>query len=123
MAIYVADTYAWMAYFDKSEAYRDLIEKNIIKTPALVFSELSRTLKRRGLEDYEIDKLFEFMEKHSLILDFDLKLGIMAGKLSDSDKLPLMDSILYRYASSEAPFLTGDEHFRGKPNVHFVKEK
>ncbi len=121
MAIYVADTYAWMEYFDRSKAYKDLIENNIIKTPSMAFAELARTLKRRGISDQELDKFLEFIEKHSVILDYNHKIGIIAGKMSESEKLPLMDLILYAYSSNEALFLTGDSHFKDKKFVMFVK--
>ncbi|MCX6767981.1 MAG: PIN domain-containing protein [Candidatus Micrarchaeota archaeon] len=123
MKKYIADTYAWIAYFEKNEAYRGIIEEteNRFKTPAVVFAELARIFLRKRLGEKEVKELLEFVRDRSIVMQIGYAEAARAGQVAWKEKMPLVDSLIYAHASPEEPVLTGDEHFKNKPNVEFVK--
>ncbi len=121
MAIYIADTYAWIAYFQGEADYKSLIDENTIKTPCTVFSEVCRVLSRRKISPRERSEFLKFMSDKSLIVPLDKVLAVRAGELSETEGLYLLDAMAYACASEDEPLLSGDNHFKGKRNVLFVK--
>jgi len=123
MKKYIADTYAWIAYFEKNEAYRHIVEnpENLFTTPAPVCSELARVLRKKGLGKEDADKLLEFVRDRSVIAPFGYEEAVAAGETSWREKMPLVDAMVYAHGSQNEKIITGDEHFRGKPNVEFMK--
>ncbi len=117
----VVDTYAWIAYFDKNNAFRNLIEENDLETPAIVFAELSRVFNRRRLSAAEIREALSVVESRSVIVTMDKERAEKGGEVAVKEGLALADGIVYSHSSEEKEVLTGDEHFRGKKNVMFVK--
>ncbi|MBI5036145.1 PIN domain-containing protein [Candidatus Micrarchaeota archaeon] len=121
MRTYIADSYAWIDYFDNKLAFKQLIEENMLKTPSLAVAEISRILQKRKVSPDFREKALAFIFKHSVILDLDFGQAVKGGKLSEDEKLHLSDAIIYSYASEEEPVLTGDPHFKEKEFVEFVE--
>ena len=118
---FVVDTYAWIEYFDGNKAYRNLILRNELKTPAMAVAELSRIFARRKVSQAETFMLMSFVSSQSAILPLGFEEASRGGSVCHKEKLAFADGVIYSYASAEEPLLTGDEHFRGKKNVQFVK--
>ena len=56
---YIADTYAWIAYLNKKK-FRQIIENEIIETPSIVVAEITKSLKRKQIDDKTIERLLAF---------------------------------------------------------------
>jgi predicted nucleic acid-binding protein len=122
MPRYIADTYAWIAYFSKKR-FQQLIENEIIETPAIVIAELTRTMKRRKTEEKTIEKILRFVSDRGLILSMDFETAKKGGEIAASEGLSLVDGIVYSHALEDGCLLlTGDEHLKDKRNVIFEKE-
>jgi len=122
MRTYIVDTYAWIAYFDKGGKIKEVIEKNYLETPSIVLAELSRVLARRKTNEALAQKTIDFVLKRSVILPLVAQNAVRAGKVAEKEGLNLADAIIYSYVTEGKTLLSGDEHFRGKPNVEFLKE-
>lgn len=119
---YIADTYAWIAYF-KKKRFRNIIENEIIETPAIVVAEIVRTLKRKNIDERIINKILQFISNRGLILPLSFEEAKRGGETAEKEKLSLIDGIIYSYLQSENDrLLTGDEHLKNKKNVIFEKE-
>ncbi|MEW5996380.1 MAG: PIN domain-containing protein [Candidatus Micrarchaeota archaeon] len=119
---YVADTYAWISYFSRKR-FRQIIENELIETPAIVIAELGRTLKRKRVDEKMIEKILQFVSRRGLILPLDFESAKKGGRVAEEEGLSLIDGIIYSYVSGDdCRLITGDEHFRGKKNVIFEKE-
>ncbi len=121
MPTYIADSYAWLEYFDGNPAYGALIDENQIKTPSSVFAEVSRVFSRNKRPEKDRLAAVKFMSDKSILIPLDKELAVRAGVISESEKLYLLDAMAYACASEGEPLLSGDEHFKGKKNVLFVK--
>ena len=119
---YVADTYAWIAYFSRRR-FQKVVENEIIETPTVVVAELARTLKRKKIEEKTIEKMLQFVSRRGLILPLDFESAKKGGRVAEEEGLSLIDGIIYSYVSGDdCRLITGDEHFRNKKNVIFEKE-
>ncbi len=119
---YIADTYAWIAYFNKKR-FRELIENEIIETPTIVIAEVVRTLRRRKIEPKMIEKILQFISNRGLILPLDAESAKKGGEISNEENLSLVDAIIYAYVTDDnCRLITGDEHFKNKKNIIFEKE-
>jgi predicted nucleic acid-binding protein len=116
---YVADTYAWFAYFDGNPSYREIMSTCDLLTPAMVVAELARVLARRG--NAGRNAMLDFVSTRGAIIPMDFRRAVAGGETAAKDGFALADAIIYSHATKEAELLTGDEHFRGRKNVHFVK--
>ena len=120
MTGYIADSCAWIAYFDHEQEFKELIEGNDVKTPSVAVAEITRVLARRSVALDVARKALDFVFKHSIILELDFKQAVKAGELAVKEKLHLSDAIVYSYASEDDFVLTSDPHFQGKPFVKFI---
>lgn len=118
---YIADTYAWIAYFN-NKRFQNIIETEIIETPTVVIAELYKTLNKKSIDEQTIEKIVNFVVNRGLILPLDFETAKKAGIVSEKEKLSLIDAIIYSYLDENANLLTGDEHFKNKKNVIFEKE-
>jgi|GEM_PF-1255191 predicted nucleic acid-binding protein len=123
MAIrYIADSYAWLAYFNKNR-FNSIIENEIIETPSIAVAEISRVLWRKKLDKLTVEKFLNFISERGIILNLDFETAKKGGEISENEKLSLADGLIYAYVAGEnCRLITGDEHFKGKKNVIFEKE-
>ena len=123
MKTYIVDTYAWISYFEGKEAFKfkEEIEDNDLETPSIVLAEITRVFRRKGLPWDVYSKTLNYIKRHSLILPLDTDHAIKSGEIAEREGLYLIDAIIYSYVDEDKDLLTGDEHFRGKPNVKLLK--
>lgn len=122
MTKYVADTYAWIAYFNKKR-FQEIIDNEVIHTPSIVVAELIRNLQKKGFDEQAIQKIIDFVIECGPILSFDLDHAIKAPYIMRTENLAFADGIIYTYIQdADCCLLTGDEHFKGKKQVLFEKE-
>ena len=69
----------------------------------------------------EAKKMLDYVCRHSVILPLDFAQAEKGGRLAETERLALADAIIYSYSTNEENLLTGDDHFKSKKNVCFVK--
>ncbi len=119
---YFFDTYALIEIYKsnpKYEKYQKYIGMIINKLNLL---EYAYFLMREGRQS-EVKEIFEKLSRFNV--DYDNELLAEAAKMKfkfAKEKLSFIDCIGYILAKQHnAKFLTGDEKFRNKENVEFVK--
>ena len=125
---YLIDTYAifeWLVGNPAYVPYFDEIENTMSHTTQFVLLEFYFGLYHK-LGAAEAEKKFAEITPYLDIIELDLETLKEAAKFR-SDMLPkkkfsYADSVNYIAARKlKVKFLTGDEEFRGMPNVEFVK--
>ncbi|HIE18641.1 TPA: type II toxin-antitoxin system VapC family toxin [Candidatus Bathyarchaeota archaeon] len=123
MKSYIVDTYAWIAYFEGREKFKEVIEENELYTPSIVLAEISRILKRKRVPEDKRTKILEFIKERSLILSLDENNAVEAGETAEKEGLYLIDGIIYSYADEHTHLSTGDKHFRNKSFVDLIEDE
>jgi len=119
---YIADAYAWLAYFT-NKRFKEIIDNEVIETPAIVITELIRAMKKKRFTEKEIDLALSFVVGRGFILPLDFDSAKRGAKTAEQENLPLADGIIYSYVIDDnCRLLTGDEHFKNKKNIIFEKE-
>jgi len=118
---FVVDSHVWMSYFQEKRGFKELIEENILKTPAIVVAEIARVLEKRNESEQKIREALGIILEKSTILPLDFQHAAKAGSVAVKEKMHLSDAIVYSYASQDDFILTGDDDFAGKPFVKLVK--
>lgn len=121
MQTFIVDTNAWINYFQEKAGLKNLIEDNVLKTPAIVMAELTLVMTRTGVEEEKKSKALEYVSKHSVILPLDENTAIKSGEIAAKEKLHLSDAIVYTYSSKDEQVLTSDSDFKGKPFTRYVQ--
>jgi len=130
----VLDTYAWVEYFIGSEGgkiTREHLRAENTFTPSIVLAELSRKYLREGIGEKEILTRLNFIAAKTTIANIDAELSLSAARayleLYEAAKKnkqggpSLADGIVLATARAlKARLLTGDEHFRGLPDIQFM---
>ncbi len=119
--ILFADTYALIEMIKGGVNYRDYLTINIVTTKFNLI-ELYYNL----LHDFNkrvADKYFEFYAGFMIPISVSsIKIGMEFKLTHKKEKLSYVDCIGYALALERGiMFLTGDEKFRNKENVEFVK--
>lgn len=117
----IADTYAWVEYFSGNRNFKEDFDSGHILTPTVVIAELVRIFVRKKFPKPLISEKIDLIVKKSTILELDLEHAKKGGEIAETEKLHFSDALIYSYASEESFLLTGDEHFKGKKFVKFVK--
>lgn len=116
------DTYALIEIYKGSQNYEKYKEGIRILLNKLNLLEFAYFLTREGKES-EIKKFFGKLMKYNV--DYDEEILVKAAEMKFKflkQRLSFIDCIGYILAQkNNARFLTGDERFRGKDNVEFVK--
>ncbi|MBO3833296.1 MAG: PIN domain-containing protein [Candidatus Brockarchaeota archaeon] len=133
----VAGSYAWVELFIGSQKGRTVMEKfsgaDEIYTPDIVLAELARKYRRERVEadvvKARLSKIFEL----SRIVPVDKNVAVRAAELdyelrkkareTGLKELGLFDAIVLAVAEVlGASLITGDEHFRGRPEVVWIRD-
>ena len=120
MKNYIADTCAWIDYFNEERELKAPLEENTIKTPAIVVTEIVRVLHKKKFAPEKIRACLNFVFKHSIILPLDFGQAAKSGEIAFREKMHLGEAIVYSYASQENEVLTTDHHFKGKSFVKLI---
>jgi toxin FitB len=118
----VVDSSAWLAYFagePTADFFAEAIEDaDLLLVPSVCLYEVFKVVLRERGED-EALQVAAAMEQ-GMVINLDSELALEAAFLGHQEKLPLADSIVYATARKHNAVLwTQDEHFAGKPNVHY----
>jgi predicted nucleic acid-binding protein len=116
------DTYALIEIGKNNPNYEPYREDVKIFISMLNLTEIVYFLVRENRED-EIDEIFNKLSK--FCISYDKEIITNAAKMKyryKKEKLSMADCIGYELAKKhKCKFLTGDEKFREKENVEFVK--
>lgn len=116
------DTYALVEIGKGAPKYEDFREGIVILLNRLNLLELSYYLIKQGRKE-EAKEIFDKYSKYNV--DYDDEILIKAAEMKLKflkERLSFIDCIGYLLAKkNNAKFLTGDERFRNKDNVEFVK--
>ena len=116
------DTYALVEIYKSNPRYEKYTKEINLLLNKLNLLEFAFFLLREGKEN-EIKTFFSNLEKHNV--DYDGEVLIKAAEMKFKflkERLSFVDCIGYILAKkNNALFLTGDERFRNKENVEFVK--
>ncbi|HLD78983.1 MAG TPA: PIN domain-containing protein [Candidatus Nanoarchaeia archaeon] len=129
MNIFVIDAYAWVEYFDGTslgEKVRKIVENdgNTIYTNVITIAELSSHFQRKGNIFEEARKIILSL---SLVYNVSLQFAEEAGKnhaiiRNKRKHMGLADVFVLQTARKlKAKVVTGDEDFRGLPEVIMIK--
>lgn len=120
---YLLDSYAWLEYFHGNSKYIEYIEGNAQYLPITVtisLTEVIRSLIKRKKTREQILDSIEFISAKSVILPIGKEESIKAGFIAEELGLHFSDALIYSFANKDRQLVTGDPHFRNKPNVLFV---
>lgn len=126
-AVFLADTWAWVAYF-LDEPAADQVEARLregdLATSIITVAELSDLYHREGHEGLE--ERLEFIAASGPILDVTLPILVQAGRTKWAQRqrkapMGLADAIIYETARAHRrKVLTGESGFQGLPGVAFL---
>ncbi len=122
MSKYFFDTYALVEIYKGNKSYEKYKEGIQMILSKLNILEYIYFLKRESRDD-EIDEVFKRL--NSFCIEYDNNILKKATEMKiryEKEKLSFVDCIGYELAKKyNCKFLTGDEKFRDKKNVEFVK--
>jgi len=116
------DSFAWIEYFmgsEKGAKVRDYVEGNEpLYTPTVCLTEV----KSRYIRDKKDPATrIELIVDRSFILPLDQEIALLAADIKQKHKLHTIDAIIYATAQRRGlTLVTGDQHFRGIPNVEMI---
>jgi predicted nucleic acid-binding protein len=114
----VLDSFAWIEYFNGTSAgekVRNVLETELVVTPAIVVAELSEKHKRLNRE---FGPKYDFVKARTSIVPLEEELARVAGELNFERKKKvkgwgMADSIILATARrAGSRIVTGDPHFR-----------
>ena len=120
------DTYAWVEIIKNSPAGRrttEMLGNEGLATSIASIAELSSWAHRSGLNARII---IEKVKSASTILQLTEEIAELAGELQvsikkDTPDWGMVDSMIYATAVAHGiKVITGDSHFRGKPNAVLI---
>ena len=116
------DSFAWIEYFRGSRRgakVRDYVEGDEpLYTPSVCLTEIkSRYLRDKKDPSTRIELIIE----RSIIVALDREIALSAADVKQKHKLHTIDAIIYATAQRRGlTLVTGDQHFRGIPNVEMI---
>ncbi|MFA4907505.1 MAG: PIN domain-containing protein [archaeon] len=120
------DTCAWVEYLNASQKGKlvlEMLENEGAETSVASIAELADWALKNNRGP---DEVIEQVRKSSTILPLTEEISAAAGKLhfsikKETPKWGMVDSIIYATAlHNNLKVITGDSHFRGKPNAVMI---
>jgi len=129
MTRYVLDSFAWIEFLEGTglgAQVRVLIEDeaNELFTPATCAAEVVSCAARRG---QDARRAAEAIESGSVVVALDFTLAVTSGRIHAEKRREKRDfphgdaAVLATARALRAKVVTGDPHFRGEPDVHFLE--
>lgn len=117
------DSYAWIEYFagtKKGEKVQTILDDNDPKyTPAICITEIKNKYLKEKINP---DNRIAYIRQRTTIIDLTEEIASDAADLMNQEKLHTTDAIIYASAKSvNSKLMTGDQHFRKKPDVIFLE--
>jgi predicted nucleic acid-binding protein len=122
----LVDSSGWLEYFAAGKNARFfepalLDEKNLVVSTINIY-EVFKTILRQRDENAALMAVGA-MQK-GFVVEVDTNLSLSAARISNENRLPMVDSLIYATAQKFQAFLwTQDEDFAGLPNVRFTAKK
>ena len=118
----LVDSSAWLAYFageKNAEFFAGAIEDTeLLVVPTVCLYEVFRVILRQKGEDDAF--LAVAAMQQGTVVDLTAELALEAAAAGHDEQLAFADSIIFAIAKKYgAELWTQDDHFSGKPNVHF----
>lgn len=114
------DTSAWLAYyFAESPAVKEIVEgKELIITSSLSLFEIKKKLISIQ-KDFQ--ELLKFIKARGEVIAPAIEIAEKAADLAIANRLGAMDALIYTTSMlRQAELVTGDNDFRGLPNVRIL---
>lgn len=116
------DSFAWIEYFigsNRGRPVRNHVEQEEpLYTPAVCLTEIKWRYLRDGKDPTE---RIDLITDRSLIIPIDSEIALSAADVKKRYNLHTIDAIIY--ASSQfkkTTLISGDQHFKGLPNVEII---
>ena len=128
---FVIDAYAWVEYFDGTPAGKRVAEiienkNSAVYTNVITIAELADHFQRRGVGFETAREIINSVSLlYSITADFAAEAGKLHADLKKSRKNISMADVFVLLTAQKlkAKVVTGDEDFRGLPEVIMIKEK
>ena len=121
MAKFIVDANAWIDYFQGDAQLKKWIEENTLETPASVVAEVATVLRRQGKPIEKIRTALQIIFQRSIVRPLEFADAERVSELVINGKLHFSDALAYVGASQDAPFLTDDSDFKGKPFIQWTR--
>ncbi|MFA5857002.1 MAG: PIN domain-containing protein [Candidatus Pacearchaeota archaeon] len=112
------DSSIWIDYLINGN-HKELIEKEdklLLATISII--EIKKKFSKLKIPKKEINEKVDYIKKHSIIINLDIKIADKATELVIEKNLAIADSIIYASALlNNALLITLDNDFRGLENV------
>ena len=123
---YVVDSSGWLEYFADSKNaahFAQTIENpELLIVPSITIYEVFKKILKERNEHLALTVVAHM--KQGRVIDLDLDLCLLAGKLARDHQLPMADSIILATAKRHrAIVLTQDSDFRGIEGVKYFAKK
>ena len=121
--LFFADSYALVAFIRGSENYRPYFVDHEIVTTRMNLFELYYSLLLDGTPDDAKKYYYGFLQKTAEVPDEVIERAAHFRFQNKKAGLSYVDALGYEMSRHlNAVFLTGDNQFKGHPNIEFVKE-
>ena len=121
----VVDSSLWLEYFSGTEA-GNIVSEIIENVDALIVPTITlyEVFKKLLLETTEDDALFAIAHmKQGNVIGLNDELALSAAKISNDNKIPMADSIIYATSIKFNSILwTQDKHFINLDSVKYFKK-
>ena len=116
------DSFAWIEYFRGSKRgarVRDYVEgEGPLYTPSICLTEIKSMYLRDGKDP---TTRIELIVERSFVVALDREIALSAADVKQKHRLHTVDAIIYATAQHRGlTLVTGDQHFRGIPNVEMI---
>jgi len=116
------DSFAWIEYFMGSERgakVRGYVEGGEpLYTPSICLTEIKSRYLREGKDPTTRVGL---VVERSFIVALDREIALLAAEIKQKYKLHTIDAIIYATSQHKGlTLITGDQHFKGLPNVETI---
>lgn len=122
---YIVDSSGWLEYFANTKNAKNFAEaiednKNLIVPTITIYEVFKKILLEK---DKDIALEIAAHMKQGTVIDLDIELALLAGKLGKDLKLPMADSIILATTiKHNATLLTQDADFKNIENVKYFKK-
>ena len=120
---YFIDSSVWLGYFfgDMPEAKEIIDSEYLLVTSVVSLHEIYKKFTKLNKEP---EKIIQFIEGMSVIIDVDKKIALESAKNCHKYALHTIDSLIYTSSVGNSDlFVTADNDFRKTPNTLIIQAR